>query len=123
MSHYHERPPKVRKKRSKARNRELGDLDDDVRFDDPEHVIYINVTDGSDFEGGASTAKNIAPTAPNMATPVPNTERDVSPASSDISEPDGTEEEGEDDEKEVDHEDAIQSGTDALLAIGVLHVA
>ncbi|RPB14639.1 hypothetical protein P167DRAFT_604073 [Morchella conica CCBAS932] len=130
LSYYHERPPKIRRKRSKAGNRELGDLGDDIRFGDLENELY-DVTDNSDNERSASTAQNITPMAPNMAeseagggamaTPVPNTERDVSPASSEPAGTEGGEEEEEGGEekgdKEEDDEDAIQSGADALLGV------
>ncbi|RPB06486.1 hypothetical protein P167DRAFT_550488 [Morchella conica CCBAS932] len=94
-------PPKIRGKKTKAGNREITDLDDDVRFGDPENEIY-DLSDVSGDEG----AKGVAQTVLGAG-------RGVSPASPDASQ--HTDEDGEDD-RENDDADTIQSGADALLA-------
>jgi hypothetical protein len=52
------RPPKIRKKKLKTGNLQQGDLDEDVRFSDPEHIIY-DLTDDSD--GEEASAAQIVP--------------------------------------------------------------
>ncbi|KAH8145633.1 uncharacterized protein LAJ45_10273 [Morchella importuna] len=95
-------PPKIRGKKTKAGNREITDLDDDVRFGDPENEIY-DLSDVSGDDGAKGR-----PNGPRCW------EGGVSPASPDASQ--HTDEDGEDD-RENDDADTIQSGDDALLGI------
>ncbi|KAI5840828.1 hypothetical protein DFP73DRAFT_597296 [Morchella snyderi] len=100
LKHYHVRPPKIRRKKAKLGNLPITDLDDDVRFGDPENEIYA-ISDVSDGEEGADEAPG---------APISSARRGASPASSDISE--HIVDDDVDDDEEV-----IQSGADALLEI------
>jgi hypothetical protein len=95
------RPPKIKKKKLKTGNLQQGGLDENVRFSDPEHIIY-DLTDDSDGEE-ASAAQIV----PYMS--LPGADRAVSLAPSEpVS---GTEEEDDDDES------VIQSEVDARLNV------
>jgi hypothetical protein len=105
LKHYHVRPPKIRKKRAKLGNREITDLDDDVRFNDPENEIY-GISDVSDDEEGAAGE---ASGARSGVSPAPS--EDISERIYD------DEEEGINDDDDDDDANMIQSGADALLEI------